>query len=545
MAQKIRKIEEAIALTYEPVKTVSYADYFQRAPLFTSLRIKNKATVAVKELTVRLSNENGLLVPTEKTLAEIPFENSVEVELDMPVSPAYFVDLNEIKEEQIKLELFKEKRVLFSETFTVQALPFEFWDPKKNVETLAAFVRPRLADCARIKAETLSQLKKWEVTGDLNGYEGNDKNFVRRALAAIFASVRKYAVELEESSFTEPVRVGIGNKILSEKKANQAEMALFVASIIESCGLHPILIVGEKNVSVGAWLYDGCFVDSVSDDLVRLEKYTESGINNISCFDVEDLFASKNAAYSTSEKHFVEKLHRGLYEKYIDVRRCRIARIFPLPLRAKSTQGYEILQEKDMSIESMPEALAERKKLSLDEKQGRDKQWERRLLDLSMKNALLDFSPTHTVLHIQSITSDRTMQAIGDREMLISPSPKTMLTADKKAPKFGASSFVKNLHELIDVENSAGILRAYSSEAEVNDTLGKLFKKNKEFDEETGSKILYLAYGFLKWYSKVEGIAKYAPLILQPVTLKKAKGKTSYTLVPSEDGVTFNSTLLE
>ena len=41
MAQRTKKIEEIVSIHGEIESVVSYADYFARRPLFTSLKIKN------------------------------------------------------------------------------------------------------------------------------------------------------------------------------------------------------------------------------------------------------------------------------------------------------------------------------------------------------------------------------------------------------------------------------------------------------------------------------------------------------------------------
>ena len=161
---------------------------------------------------------------------------------------------------------------------------------------------------------------------------------------------------------------------------------------MESLGLNSILIFGDREITCGVWLYDACFLDTVSDDILRLETYISDGINNVSCFDVMDVYSDKNAAYSTSEAHFKQKLSAGLYEKYVDVSRCRISKIMPLPLRARNLKGYEVLSEEDMSHDQAPKELLAAQKLSVDDEQTKDKLWERRLLDLSMKNTLLSFA---------------------------------------------------------------------------------------------------------------------------------------------------------
>ncbi len=548
MAIKTKKLEELISLSGETTKVVSYADYFLRRALFSSLQVKNAAEEAVNDLVLSVSNANGMLIDSNKVLEEIPFESSVEVDLGNVLSPVFFASLEEVREEKIDVILRKEKAVLAAASYSVTVLPFDYWQGTEgDPELLSAFVRPRLADCARIQNEISSQLKKWNVSCELGGYAGNDKNAIRSIIAALFAAIRHFSIKRKPCDISSPVAAGAGVKILSDGEATPLEMALFACSCLESLGLHPVLVFGEKEITCGAWLYDNCFIDTVSDDVGRLSAYTSDGINNVSCFDVEDLFADKNAAYSTSEAHFRQKIESGTcYDRYVDVRRCRISHILPLPLRARSLKGFEILSEQDMSPDIAPQELKTRQKLSLDTEQTKDKQWERRLLDLSMKNTLLNFSPVKTVAHIVSSSVDATLDALTVKgEMALAGGTPDVLELARNGLHFGSTSKTKGMKELIALENNAGVLRTYTEEKLLNEIINRLIKKNKEANEESGTKILYLAMGFLKWYSKEDGKEKYAPLVLQPIQLKKGKGGNGYAVVLSDEEASVNSTLLE
>ena len=249
MAQKTKKTEEFISLSAEALGVVSYADYFTQTPLFTSLQIKNAGADAATDLTLTVSNENGLVVSCIKPIAEVPFESSVEVDLGNVLSPHYFVGLESVREERVCIELKRDKQTIAAETVTVTALPFDYWQGTSgNAELLASFVRPKLADCARLQAEIGVQLKKWGVPGEINGYEGCDKNVIRQTAAALYACIRRYAFEREECDISAPVEAGSGVKLLNERRATPLEMALLVSACLESLGLHPVLILGERKL---------------------------------------------------------------------------------------------------------------------------------------------------------------------------------------------------------------------------------------------------------------------------------------------------------
>ncbi len=547
MERKKKRIEEFLELTAETTKYYSYADYFVKTPLFTSLRVSNSAADSLTDLTLTVKSDSGLIVETQKQIDEIPFESSVEVEFGDVISPLFFADLNEIKKVSVILELAHEKRTIKCFITEVTVLPFEYWQGAEgNGETLAVFVRPKLGDCGRLKTEMRAQLKKWNVSDDFNGYDGADKNLVRKVVASLFTALRHYSFERDDCDVSVPSPVGGGVKLLSERRAKPMELALLAAATLESAGLNPVIVYGDKQVAVGVWLYSGCFQDICSDDVELLSGYVSDGINNLSCFDADDLFSDKTVAYSTSENHFLQKVQNGDYDKILDIKRARLNRLTPLPTRYKTVKGYEILSEDETSPDEAPKDLAFVKKIfNLEGKLTRDKQWERRLLDLSLKNTLLNFTPKNAV-QIISVDSDSAYQAVcSPSPMRITPANLSSLGITDKTPRFGLSKECKGFKELISEDVSGGILRAYEQDEILIDNLARLVKKNKEADEESGGKILYLAFGFLKWYSGGDEEEKYAPLVLCPVTLKLGKGKTYYEISASGDELSVNSTLLE
>ena len=127
MAAKVKRWEEFISLSGETLRCVSYADYFARRPLFSSLQIKNTAEEAAENIVLTVENENGMLIPFEKTFESLPFESVVNVEIGNLLSPLYFSNADEIRQETITATLRKEKKVLATSTWTVTTLPFDFW----------------------------------------------------------------------------------------------------------------------------------------------------------------------------------------------------------------------------------------------------------------------------------------------------------------------------------------------------------------------------------------------------------------------------------
>lgn len=539
----IKAMQESLRLTVQPHKFLSYADYVYRRAAFSELKLYNAGGIAMTDVTVKVSSEEKVILDAEKTFEEIPYTSSAEAVFEGIVSPDFFMNLETVKNVALNVEIVKEKTTIASERVESCALPFDWWSGLQGAgEGLACFVRPKLADCDKILGEAAEQLKRWKVSFEIGGYAGVDKNQVRYLAAAIFMSTKRICFTGEKNTdLQNPVPAG-GNSLLHDKSANPVQLAVFVAACLERAKLHPVILLGEKGVACGVWLYDCCSLDSVSDDMQRVDKYVSAGINGLSIFDVDDLYDNKSVNYATAEAHFVQKLKADYYENIVDIRRCRLDGFQPLPLRGQSVKGYEILKEEDISSDA-PKDLPLIRKLFSDEKQEKNRQWERRLLDLSLKNTLLNFNPNRYALHILSADPNATYENLtgGEKSILPLRDGKDVYGVNLL---FGASAELRNRKDLISLENENGFFRVFSDEKTSAEVLGKLQRSGREAGEESGARILYAAFGFLKWTSKEDGKDKYAPLVLQPINLRKTRGEDRYTISATDD-FSVNATLLE
>ena len=528
-------IKEKLTLLPRFPAFVGYADYFLKTSV--SVQITSGFSEAVR-LTVSISDTNGLIVPYEAE-TEVPFESSVELRAEGIFSPLFLAENNELRQLAAEVVVSSEGKELKREQVTVTVLPFDWWEGLVgNAERLSAFVRPRLADCARVLEDAGKRLKKWNESAEFYGYTGTDKNAVRRIAASVYAAIKSFNIEKEgETDLSAPLPAQGSEPLLKSRKASSLELALFAAACFEAAHLHPVIAVGKNAAAAGVWLYDSCFLDSVTDDCEIVGKYISEGINNLCFFDTEDAFSFKTVAFTPSEGHFAQKLKENYFECFVDVRRCRIGGILPLPLRGKGLHGYELIREEEMSDENAPAPLREFRKLNLDGKQPKNKQWERRLLDLTTKNALLNFTGRNA-LHLYCADYD------GLYGCLIEKGSMKLRAGEKREEPFGIEAGSSE-RELIGLEQRKGFLRAFADEKTISETAVRLVHRNREADEETGAKILYLAFGFLRYFGKEDAAFRYAPLVLAPVGLKRAKGNEAFSVETTEGEFFVNSTLLE
>ncbi len=530
MAGKKRKTElkEKVALSLRLPKYVGYLDCLLSTAV--TVQVKNAHSEEL-ECRVSLWDEAGLLVPYGEDCT-VPFESTVELSAEGIFSPLFLSENSECREQPVTATVTAGDEELCREKGTLTVLPYDFWEGLEgNLERLPAFIRPRLADCARILDDAGKRRKKWADDPETLGYAGADKNAVRLTAAAIFAAIKGCNIAREECDISRPVRV-FSKELLKDRRANPLQLALFAAACFEAARLNPVIAVGPRGVGVGVWLYESCFLDAVTDDGEIVGKYISEGINNLSFFDADDLFVEKSVNFTTSEKHFAQKLSEHSYEYFTDVRRSRIAGIPVLPLREKSPKGTELIKDEEMSADEAPAPLREYRKAGLEGKLPKNKLWERRLLDLSVRNPLLNFTGKGA-LRVRAADADALCGRLAGAEMKLA----------------GGADFSKAFsaaeRELSELEQRRGILRVSTDGTELPETARQLLRKNREADEESGAKILYLACGFLRYVSKEDGKPKSAPLVLAPLDIARAKGNEDFSVRSAEGEYFVNSTLLE
>ena len=560
--------QDIIELDGEVLNFVSYATYFNRIPLFTTLRIFNNGEKDLENLLVAVSGEGALIMPANITLPLLPAQSSTELKVPPLLNPKFLAELKEEKVCKVSVNVLSGKKSVCSFSADVAALPMDVWSGLSgNVEMLSSHVRPKLSDCQKVLAEAGLQLKTWGFSQEWSGYSGNNKNAVRGAFAAIFAAVRHLNIERAEDPAPSPaqtdnvprpeaepvpveqaelparpkaVRVGNVSEIVEDRLATPLGMACFAASCLEAAKLNPVIVIGNEKLGVGVWLYESCFTATLQDDMSVVERYVADGVNNLAVVDVDDLFAHKNASYTTSSAHFSSALAAKKFDVCLDIKRCRIGGVFPMPIKVKNGSSYEILEDKQFSYEARPKDIIDADKLELGRAASKDKTWERRLLDLSIKNNLLAFRYRRDAIHLLTYSASGFLEKLGEREKLVI---NGNVNPVQGALYFGGGEKVKPLAELVDIELAQGVVRSYSRADMLLENASTLIRRARATQEEVGANTLYMAIGFLKWNSTDDKEFKYAPLVMLPVTLKKTK--TQGIEVELSDEFRVNTTLLE
>jgi hypothetical protein len=215
----------------------------------------------------------------------------------------------------------------------------------------------------------------------------------------------------------------------------------------------------------------------------------------------------------------------------------------------QTAKGFEALSNEEQSTENI---ILSDFEVSSNEKQAAEnifsgkfsvneclERIRKRLLDLSKRNKLLNFhdltketKPSARLLRIINAAPEKIFQKIyTDNESIkILPIPEPRRdtwpvdeqeVANKPDVRTHAHACgIDTNYDLCGTGGSDIQTLIYAEDLEAK--LRKIGQASRTAIEETGTNVLYLAFGFLQWYESIDSdIPLFAPLIALPVTIKK------------------------
>lgn len=174
--------------------------------------------------------------------------------------------------------------------------------------------------------------------------------------------------------------------------------------------------------------------------------------------------------------------------------------------------------------------------------------WKRRLLDLSLRNRLLNFRPTRTTLPVLCPTLRELYGALSDGSSFGVCS--LSLEGDNDSPcdwETHDALTGGNPHvELVRAELADRRLCARVEEDQLSRRLLEIYRQTRVTVEETGVSTLFMALGFLTWREPGPATTpRKAPILLVPLQIERRSVQEGVVLrLADEDPVT-NITLLE
>lgn len=521
-------------------------------PVVRALKIACLEGDRLEDLTLVMRAEPAELAD-EQTWRIASIEAGEEIALaerDVVLKPGLLSNLTEPVLGELNFELLAGGELLAAESREVRLLAHNDWVGfDEGVELLAAFVTPNDPVIEPILKEASKLLsKRSKQGGAINGYMSGSREHVWELASAIWTIIRSRRIEyaVPPASFERRgQKVRLPAQIANGGIATCLDTSVLFAAALEQAGLNPFIVLTDGHAFPGVWLTPAEFPSIVTEDPVALRARirNDDAIVFESTLVTETKRAGFSGAIRAAEAHIAAE-REGEFVCVIDVKRARMMDIQPLGSRVapgdapqRETKGAVEFERAphlpDFAIEPAEPGPVER----LD-------RWKSRLLDLSLRNPLLNLRTGKTVLDLAGIAADKVADVL-DAENMLFPQPVPDLSLGGERARSKADE-----QELLGKYAKEALERGEVLIADTKDGLEArlvhLHRQAQQDLREGGAATIHLALGFLKWRRSIgEARAYRAPLILTPLEIERRSATSPIRLKRTDVPAVFNATLIE
>src|SRR5215203_5599738 len=539
----------SIEITSTPV--LSYALAHNRVPVVSRLAITNLGS-PVRAATVRLGvrDAEGAIAQTVELLADLDEGRAtVLTDLGLVMDPAAMLHVEEQRPGVIKVEVLADGQVLGESSRVVQVLAAQQWlatPVPLALEMLAAHVMPNHPAITAVVSEAAGVLEERTGRGSIQGYADGPER-VDEIVTAIADVLQRRGIRYSEppiswSDLGQQVRSP--GDVLTWRVGTPLDTVVLMAAALEQAGIRPLLWLAEGHAFLGYWREERSAESAATTDAAGLVNLVDLGLIGL---------VETTLLMGTGEPG--ADLHRPAYERWLtgdldrvvgvtDVHRARRDGIVPLPARARDEAGVlQVVEYRPAHSSPAPVEHAAPAPSSRPEAPPRVQQWKNALLDLSLRNRLINYTersglalsvPGPSLGILDNFVHDGTPITLLPADQLAAVQKERGLTSARELPEEQLTELLVDRRELHADVTTGGYLPR----------LRNLAYKAKTVLEETGANNLYLALGSLKW--ELDGRPLRSPLVLIPVVLAPMGRTGSYRLSLDEAGSsTPNYCLLE
>lgn len=552
-------------------KRISFAILQNSVPALHSIEIHNEGETTLENAKLIISSSPNFFVSKNFNLPPITAGERYRLEtVDLEYDHGLFSKLTEAEKGILYARVVVDGHPVNEAVFPIELLARNQWSGLSEFpESIAAFVQPNDPAADRLLGQALALMREHHADSTFSGY-GKGKKDVWGQLAAIWHTLytQELGYILPPAGFEQQgQKVRNPSQVLDAKLGTCLDTSLLVAACLEQCQLNPLLIFTQGHAFVGCWLSTGSFSTTTIDDATALRKRID--LHEIIVFETT-LLTKRDQAVSFQQAcdSGLKNIREDVTDQFIclvDIARARMQRIKPLAL----AEGFQSSARQMVS----PEALLDSSAGTLDFFNGapddlgediapdicndtaktcspkdRLDRWQRKLLDLSLRNSLLNYRMGKSKRYVEICTQNpgavEDRLADGERFKLLGG--LDLIKGDPRADKSSPTSRAEDLLEHLASELSKkDALVTHLDQKELDSRLTTLYRAARSTLEEGGANTLYLAFGFLSWKPEGRDRPCKAPLILIPARLERRSVQSGFTLSLSDDEPRFNMTLLE
>jgi len=549
-------MERPITISGTMTAGINFAMQQNYVPVFRGLTAVNTSDEVIPSVRLRITFEPEFARTYETVPADLRPGQPVEFSpVNIVMNPDYLFGLTEKIVGSVVIEALHGEEVLASETRTIELLAYDQWTGVNFMpEMAAAFVMPNHPRVKEIVSAASLYLQKWTGDPAFTGYQSKNPNIVKQQMGAVYAALQEanIAYTMPPASYEEAQRIRTPDAVLEGKSGTCLDLAVLYCSCLEAIGLNPMLVLVKGHAFAACWLENETFPDSLQFDMAALTKRIAHGIDAVCAVECTDFVAGKSVDFNDAEKHAAAHLSdQSEFYFAIDIIRTRSGGIRPMPSRVADNGSFKAVdygERKEKEITSAPDELQVIGQGALSEREvTKQVLWERKLLDLSLRNSLLNFRPNAMSVQLmtESLGTLEDEMSKGE-EFRVMPAPNDMVLTAADSKIYEMENDRDRISDIAATEFKSRRLRSYLSESELDRIMKKLHRQAKVSLEENGVNTIYLALGFLRWYETDKSDkARYAPLVLIPIDITRKVQEKAYSITIRDEDTQVNITMLE
>ena len=547
-----------LTISIDQIPLASFALAVNNVAIIRNITIKNSSPDKYSNLKVRVSFDPEFADAFEEHIDLLPSNDSwSKSDIQPPLKTTYLCNLTEKISARTTVQLISDQNVILAEASkSLEVLDYcQYWGNSFMSQYLAAFVTPRHIALDPIIKRASELLAQWTGSSALSGYNFDVPNRPKMIIGAIYEAIAEQNITYCSATATltkHGQKIRTCEELLSANRGKRGcslDMALLMCSCLEAVGMHPLLILQDEHAYAGCWLVNELFADSINDDPSVITKRTADGINEILLVEATGANEGNNVPFESAIVAANDNIQNiGEFCFVLDVVRARLVGVQPIPQRIYNGNEYEVVNDSPTAERHLtPASVSETFVFKKDENEpSRFDLWERRLLDLSTRNNLLNIHLSNNTLRLMTPSlADMVKQLYKNREIQILECPG----------EWNSNIDIKDLDQRISVGDSILSLlrkeldkfsfRSYQQSSNLTKILTHLYRTARLTIEECGANTLYIALGFLKWYEVGKALPHFAPIVLYPIRLERKSSSKGYYIVSRGEDPLLNETLFE
>ena len=544
-----------VSMRHRTLRRVNFASAQNDVAIIEEVRVENPSDEALTDIRITLRAVPPIIREKTWTIDRVAPKSHLSVrDLSTPLDIERLKGLDEAEIGEFEFRMEAQGLQTIVEKRRIELLAHDEWGGMGDMaQILAAFVSPNDPNVARVLKDAARLLEAAGHDGSMDGYQSADPRRAYLLAGAIWSAVTGLALTYAEppASFEkEGQKIRGPSRIVGEGLATCLDSTLLLAAAFEAAGLNPVALFSQGHAWVGVWIFKKDFGHVTEPDVVTVRKAVQAH----EFVPIETTLLTKRPTIGFDEA--VDEGRRRLAENRdpefvmaVDIARSRAARIRPLASDRDADRS-----ELDAADETAPAALPPLpdfgllpSEISEEEPatpQDRIDRWQRKLLDLSLRNRLLNYRDSKQTLPLRcpSVAALEDELADGKKFRGFSLNDNDPFGQRTVSPQEAQRIEEEVIRDAFEGKQLVVPLTG----KEMNERLLTLYRRARSDMQEGGTNTLFLAAGFLRW-KKAEGDNRIyrAPLLLIPVKLERRSAQSPFRIAHHEDDVRINSTLLE